>query len=59
MSKRVSYTRVEFKGGVRFNLLGLVNTPKDNSIYTIKATIGTIATPIIINNVDWENSHQR
>ena len=57
MSKRVSYTKVEFKGGVRFNLFGLVNTPKDNSIYTIKATIGNTAPAIIINNVDWENSH--
>ena len=59
MSKHVSYTRIEFKDGVRFNVLGLLNTPKDNSVYNIKAFIGAGSNPIKINSVDWENSNQR
>jgi len=60
MSKRVSYTPIEYKDGIRFNVLGLLNTPRDNSVYNITATIGvgTHCTNVIkINNVDWDNSN--
>ena len=57
MSKRVSYTRIEFKDGVRFNIWGLLNTPKDNSVYNVTATIGGEKNAIKISNIDWENSN--
>jgi hypothetical protein len=57
MSKRVSYTRIEYKDGIRFNVLGLLNTPKDNSVYNITAIIGAETNVIKINNVDWDNSN--
>ena len=41
-----------------FNLFGLLNTPKDNSIYRIKAMIGADYTTEV-DSVDWNASNQR
>jgi hypothetical protein len=57
MSKPLSYSLIEFKNGIRFNVFGLLNTPKDNSVYSIKAVIGADLKAFTIDNVDWENSN--
>lgn len=46
------------KRGFTFNIFGLLNTPKDNSIYSIKASIGNDYSTLL-EQVDWEFTTQR
>ena len=44
--------------GFMFNVFGLLNTSLDNSVYNVRAIIGTDYTTNF-DKVDWNNSNQR
>lgn len=43
--------------GLKLNVYGLYNTPKDGALYTVKASIANLS--FYFNEVDWEFSNSK